>query len=93
MIEDILDGYGGRDLDNVGTSEEEPYCRTNDQIRAYMLDKRIVVYTAQSFLSEESKSPNENELVTYLTPILEKRLDFRLHKSVNAVMQEVAMGL
>ena len=51
-----------------------------------MNDKVVVVYAAQSYLSQDDQEPNNNELITSLTPIVEKRLDFRLHKSVNALI-------
>ena len=54
-----------------------------------MDDKLIVVYVAHSYLAQEDQEPNNNELITTLTPIVEKQLDFRLHKKVNALIQEV----
>ena len=53
----------------------------------------IVVYVAHSYVAQEDQEPNKNELITSLTPIVEKRLDFRLHKNVNALIQEVQMEI
>ena len=72
---------GGRRLQSTS---DDIRCRTDEEMRNYMRDKRIVVFSAKSFLSEENSQPNENELVTYLTPIVEKQLDFPLQKSVKA---------
>ena len=58
-----------------------------------MNDKMIVVYVAHSYVAQEDQEPNKNELITSLTPIVEKRLDFRLHKNVNALIQEVQMEI
>ena len=55
-------------------------------MRLYMADKTVVVYTEASYVSQTDQEPNENELVTYLTPIVEKRLDYRLSKIVNTVV-------
>ena len=64
----------------------EPFCKSDDEIREYLNDKVVVVYVAQSYVAQEDQEPNNNELITSLTPIVEKRLDFRLHKYVNALI-------
>ena len=61
-------------------------CKTDSEMRLYMADKTVVVYTEASYVSQTDQEPNENELVTYLTPIVEKRLDYRLSKIVNTVV-------
>ena len=61
-------------------------CKTDAEMREYMTDKTIVVYAEASYVSRTDQEPNENELVTYLTPIVEKRLDYRLSKIVNTVV-------
>ena len=49
----------------------------------------IVIYVSESYVAQEDQTPNENELITYLTPIIEKRLDYRTSKSVRARVQEI----
>lgn len=62
-------------------------------MRDYMQDKMIVVYVADSYVAQEDQTPNENELITYLTPIMTKRLDFRLSKTVNLLVKEINMEI
>ena len=63
-------------------------------MRDYMQDKMIVVYVAESYVAQqENQAPNENELITYLTPIMTKRLDFRLSKTVNLLVREINMEI
>ena len=73
----------------LATDNEASFCKSEKEIREYMDDKLIVVYVAHSYLAQEDQEPNNNELITTLTPIVEKQLDFRLHKNVNALIQEV----
>jgi hypothetical protein len=42
----------------------------------------LVVLATKSFVKEEGQEPNKNELVSYLVPLAEKRLDYRYHKEV-----------
>ena len=58
-----------------------------------MSNKVIVVYVAESYVAQEDQEPNENELVTYLNPIISKTLDFRAAKTVNAMVSEIAMEI
>ena len=58
-----------------------------------MANKMIVVYVAESYVAQEDQKPNENELVTYLNPIIKKTLDFRASKTVNTLISEVAMEI
>ena len=62
-------------------------------MRTYMSNKVIVVYVAESYVAQEDQEPNENELVTYLNPIISKTLDFRAAKTVNAMVSEIAMEI
>ena len=49
------------------------------------MDKTIVVYASQSFVKEAEEN-EKNELVTFLEPVAEKRLDFKYHKRMEAVI-------
>ena len=60
-------------------------CASAQEIREYLQDKTIVVYATQSFVRESTDSDKGNEIVNYLEPLVEKRLDFKYHKSVEAV--------
>ena len=62
-------------------------------MRNYMKNKMIVVYSAESFVAQEDQKPNENELITYLKPIIKKTLDFRASKTVNAIISEIQMEI
>ena len=62
-------------------------------MRTYMSNKVIVVYVAESYVAQEDQEPNENDLVTYLNPIISKTLDFRAAKTVNAMVSEIAMEI
>ena len=44
-------------------------------------------------MNTDEKDANENELITFLTPLVEKSLDFRSSKSVNTLIQEVQMEI
>lgn len=75
-------------------SEPEPVpakveCATAKEIREYLKNKTIIVFATQSFLKDASSESNmSNELVTYLEPVAEKRLDFKYHKRIDAVIQQ-----
>ena len=62
-------------------------------MRDYMNDKMIVVYVSESYVAQEDQVPNENELITFLTPIMSKRLDFRLSKTVDLLVKEINMEI
>ena len=59
-----------------------------------MLDKSVIIYATESFVREaedleEGEAIDEsNEIVTYLVPIAEKRLDYSIHKVVEAIVEE-----
>lgn len=52
-----------------------------------MKNKSIVVYASKSFVREDTDDGSER-LVTYLEPVAVKRLDFKYHKSIEAVVQQ-----
>ena len=58
-------------------------CKSSGAISEYLYGKTLVVFATQSYVPSE-----ESEPVSYLVPIVEKRLDSSLAKSVNAVVQE-----
>ena len=58
-------------------------------IREYLKNKSIVVFATESFVKEDGEQePNQNEVVSYMVPIAEKRLDFRYHKNIVAQIEE-----
>lgn len=62
-------------------------CATASEIREYLKNKTIIVFATQSFIKESSKEADiSNELITYLEPVAEKRLDFKYHKRIDAVI-------
>ena len=74
----------GRNL--AGTSvEASQECATAQAIRDYLKDKTIVVYATQSFVREDEENAT-NEVITILEPVAEKRLDFKYHKRMEAVI-------
>lgn len=50
-----------------------------------MQDKTIVVYASKSYVKEGTEA-SQNELVTFLEPVAEKRLDFKYHKRMEAII-------
>ena len=62
-------------------------CASAQEIRDYLKDKTIVVFSSQSFVKENELN-DRNELVTSLEPVAEKRLDFKYHKRMEAVIQK-----
>ena len=58
-------------------------CKSSGAISEYLYGKTLVVYATQSYVTSEGSEP-----VSYPVPIVEKRLDSSLAKSVNAVVQE-----
>ena len=55
-----------------------------------MQNKSIVVYVSYSYLNQAYYSnTNDADLVKFLTTLVEKRLDFKLSKSVNANIKEI----
>lgn len=67
--------------------QQGPYCASAQQIRDYLQDKTIVVYATQSFVKEaDFETTDKSELVQYLEPLAEKRLDFKYHKKMEAVI-------
>ena len=63
---------------------------SEDDIREYLKNKSIVLYATESFLREDEANTvtNKNTVVSYLVPIVEKRLDFRYHKNIVAQIEE-----
>jgi len=62
-------------------------------IKEFLRDKSIVIYATESFVREPEEDDTEDideedELVSYLVPIAEKRLDFRYHKEIGAKVEE-----
>lgn len=79
-----------RSLQSLGQQQQQQTkssteCATAKEIREYLQDKSIVVYSSRSFVKEDSES-GKNELVTFLEPVADKRLDFKYHKRVEAVI-------
>ena len=68
--------------------QETVECETDEIIKEYMSNKSLIVYASKSFVEDEVKTPNDNALVLYLAPLVEKRLDFRYHKDVWAKIEE-----
>lgn len=71
----------------------ETECKSDYEMRKYFQDKVIVVYVAESYVAQDDQIPNQNELITYLNPIVTKQLDFRLSKSVNMLVKEINMEI
>lgn len=71
----------------AATTVESNECATAQEIRDYLQDKSIVVYSARSFVKEDQEK-GSNELITFLEPVADKRLDFKYHKRVEAVIQK-----
>ena len=65
-------------------TQAEIECASAQDIREYLKDKTVVVYSTQSFVEENLES-GKNELVHYLEPVAEKRLDFKFHKRMETV--------
>ena len=63
------------------------------EMREYMANKVIVIYVAESYVAQEDQEPNANELITYLSPIIQKSLDFRAAKTVNALISEISLEI
>ena len=63
---------------------------SEDDIREYLKNKSIVLYATESFLREDEANTvtNKNTVVSYLVPIVEKRLDFRYHKNIVTQIEE-----
>ena len=64
-------------------------------IKEFLRDKSIVIYATESFVREPEEDDTEDideedELVSYLVPIAEKRLDFRYHKEIGAKVEELS---
>ena len=57
-------------------------------MKEFMSNKSLIVYASKSFVEDEVKTPNENALISYLVPLVEKRLDLRYHKDVWASIEE-----
>jgi len=66
------------------SSTKDIECASAQEIRDYLKDKTVIVYSTQSFVEENLES-GKNELVHYLEPVAEKRLDFKFHKRMEAV--------
>ena len=59
-------------------------CKTEVEIKEYLKDKSIVVFTTESFVDEDNEyEVNQNGLISYLVPIAEKKLDFKFHKELS----------
>lgn len=64
-------------------------CNSEEDIRKYLKNKSLVVFKTESFVKEDGEHEvNQNELVEYLAPLAEKRLDFRYHKEIYASIEE-----
>ena len=63
-------------------------CRPIDEIREYLRDKTIVVFATESYVEDEVIEANNRKVISSLTPIIEKRLDFASHKEVKIEVVE-----
>ena len=56
-------------------------CKNDEDIKKYLKDKSIVIFTTESFIDEETVvKANENEVTTYIKELAEIQLDFKYHK-------------
>ena len=78
----VIEGHD-RSLQS-SSSTKDIECASAQEIRDYLKDKTVIVYSTQSFVEENLES-GRNELVHYLEPVAEKRLDFKFHKRMEAV--------
>ena len=73
----------------LSDTTDDVTCASAQEIREYLKDKTIVVYTTQSYVKDAGEDGiEEAELVQFLEPLAEKRLDFKYHKSMEAVFQK-----
>ena len=75
--------------DKTISKSDEIECKSEDEIREYLSNKSIVVFASDSFVDEDNDyGQNQNEVVSFMVPIAEKRLDFRQHKHVIVQVEE-----
>ena len=64
-------------------------CKNDEDIKKYLKDKSIVIFTTESFIDEETVvKANENEVTTYIKELAEIQLDFKYHKQIYATVEE-----
>lgn len=69
--------------------DDQIECESEENIREYLKNKSIVVFATESFVKEEFKKTNQNEVYSNLAPLAEKRLDFRFHKNIGVQFEEI----
>lgn len=61
---------------------EEVECESEENIREYLKNKSVVVLATSSFVEEEFKEANNNQIHRNLYRLADKRLDFKYHKNM-----------
>ena len=53
-----------------------------------------MVFATESFVDEDTTTEtNKNELVSFMVPIAEKRLDFKYHKEIIVQVEELTIEI
>lgn len=77
-----------------GEEASEVECKSENEIRKYLENKTIVVFATESFVKEDTNAEtNKNELVSFMVPIAEKRLDFKYHKEIIVQVEELMVEI
>ena len=75
-------------LETETTATYEFKCKSEDEIRDYLKDKSLVIFATSSYIETEVVEENNREVITSLSPIITKRLDYTYHKVMEVEVEE-----